>query len=128
MTIYDFAIGQTKPETPPAEAVKRAALRAIDLEGAEMNRYSGANGHLGLRELMARRESEYEGVSVNPELIALMRSSMQAVTLAGQALLSAPGDLVITETYTFSGMIAAYSGIGLELVGIAVDADGMPSE
>ena len=128
MTIYDFAIGQTSPETPPVEAVKRAALRAIDLEGAEMNRYSGANGHLGLRELMARRESEYEGVSVNPELIALMRSSMQAVTLAGQALMSAPGDLVITETYTFSGMIAAYSGIGLELVGIAVDADGMPSE
>jgi 2-aminoadipate transaminase len=125
MTVYDFAIGQTNPETFPAEAFKRAALRAIDLEGAAMNRYPGGKGHLGLRQLMARRESEREGVLVNPENMALMNGSMQAVTLAGQALMSAPGDLVITETYTYSGTIAAYKGIGLELVGIPVDADGM---
>ena len=125
MTTYDFAIGQTNPETFPAEALKRAAIRAIDLEGAAMNRYPGPKGHLGLRKLMARRESEREGVWVNPENMALMNGSMQAVTLAGQALMSAPGDLVITESYTYSGTIAAYKGIGLELVGIPVDADGM---
>ena len=109
----------------PAEALKRLALRAIDLESAEMNRYSGAKGHLGLRELMASRESEREGVSVNPKNMARMNGSMQAVTLAGQALMSAPGDLVITESDTYSGTIAAYKGIGLERVGIPVDADGM---
>ena len=100
MTIYDFAVGQTNPETFPAEALKRSARRAIDLESAEMNRYSGAKGHLGLRELMASRESEREGVSVNPKNMARMNGSMQAVTLAGQALMSAPGDLVITESDT----------------------------
>ena len=125
MMIYDFAVGQTNPETFPAEALKRAALRAIDLEGAAMNRYPGAKGHLALRELMAQRESEREGVSVNPENMALMNGSMQAVTLAGQALMFAPGDLVITESDTYSGTIAAYKGIGLERVGIPVDADGM---
>ena len=116
MAIYDFAVGQTNPETFPAEALKRSALRAIDLESAEMNRYPGAKGHLGLRELMAPRESEREGVSVNPENMALMNGSMQAVTLAGQALMSAPGDLVITESDTYSGTITAYIGIGLEPV------------
>jgi len=125
MTIYDFAVGQTNPETFPAEALKRSARRAIDLESAEMNRYSGAKGHLGLRELMASRESEREGVSVNPKNMARMNGSMQAVTLAGQALMSAPGDPVITESDTYSGTIAAYKGIGLERVGIPVDADGM---
>jgi len=125
MTIYDFAVGQTNPETFPAEALKRSALRAIDLESAEMNRCSGAKGHLGLRELMASRESEREGVSVNPKNMARMNGSMQAVTLAGQALMSAPSDLVITESDTYSGTIAAYKGIGLERVGIPVDADGM---
>ena len=125
MAIYDFAVGQTNPETFPAEALKRSALRAIDLESTEMNRYPGAKGQLGLRELMAPRESEREGVSVNPENMALMNGSMQAVTLAGQALMSAPGDLVITESDTYSGTITAYIGIGLERVGIPVDADGM---
>jgi 2-aminoadipate transaminase len=125
MTIYDFAVGQTNQETFPAEALKRSALRAIDLESTEMNRYPGAKDHLGLRELMAPRESEREGVSVNPKNMARMNGSMQAVTLAGQALMSAPGDLVITESDTYSGTIAAYKGIGLERVGIPVDADGM---
>ena len=125
MTIYDFAVGQTNPETFPAEALKRSALRAIDLESTEMNRYPGAKDHLGLRELMAPRESEREGVSVNPKNMARMNGSMQAVTLAGQALMSAPSDLVITESDTYSGTIAAYKGIGLEQVGIPVDADGM---
>ena len=54
MMIYDFAVGQTNPETFPAEALKRAALRAIDLEGAAMNRYPGAKGSLALRDLMPR--------------------------------------------------------------------------
>jgi len=74
---------------------------------------------------MARRETEREGVSVDPEHIALMNGSMQSVALAGQALMSAPGDLVITEDYSFSGTIAYYEGTGLELLGIPVDADGM---
>ena len=125
MTIYDFAVGQTNPETFPAEALKRSARRAIDLESAEMSRYPGAKGHLGLRELMAPRESEREGVFVNPKDMALMNGSMQAITLAGQVLKSAPGDLVITESDTYSSTIAAYKGIGLERVGIPVDADGM---
>jgi DNA-binding transcriptional MocR family regulator len=76
-------------------------------------------------ELMAPRESEREGVSVNPKNMMLKNGSMQAVTLAGQALMSAPGDLVITESDTYSGTIAAYKGIGLERVGIPVDANGM---
>ena len=125
MTIYDFAVGQTNPETFPAEALKRSARRAIDLESAEMSRYPGAKGHLGLRELMAPRESEREGVFVNPKDMALMNGSMQAITLAGQVLKSAPGDLVITESDTYSSTIAAYKGIGLEQVGIPVDANGM---
>jgi len=74
---------------------------------------------------MAPRESEPEGVSVNPKNMMLKNGSMQAVTLAGQALMSAPGDLVITESDTYSGTIAAYKGIGLERVGIPVDANGI---
>jgi len=123
--MFDFAIGQTNPETFPVEAFKRAAADAIDTEFLAMNQYPGGKGHLGLRRLMARRESEREGVLVDPEKIALMNGSMQAVTLAGQALMDQPGDSVITEAYTYSGTIAAYRGIGLKMVGIPVDEQGM---
>ena len=67
---------------------------------------------------MARRESEREGVQVDPEMMALTNGSMQGVTLVGQALMDAPGDQVITEQFTYSGTINAYKGIGLQMIGM----------
>lgn len=125
MEVYDFAIGQTNPETFPVDAFRDAAIAAIEEEHDAFNRYPGGKGHAGLRQLMAERESQREGVPVDPEMIALMNGSMQAVTLAGQALMQAPGDIVITEEYTYSGTISAYKGIGLTMVGVAMDEQGM---
>jgi len=125
MPVYDFAIGQTNPETFPVKAFKEAALRAIDAEHVNFNRYPGAKGHEGLRIAMAERESQREGVEVDPEQIAIMNGSMQAVTLVGQALMENKGDIVITEEYTYVGTINAYKGIGLKLVGIPMDEHGM---
>jgi len=39
--------------------------------------------------------------------------------------MDAPGDQVITEAFTYSGTIAAYKGIRLDMVGISVDESGM---
>ncbi len=125
MPVYDFAIGQTDPETFPVEAFKEAAARAIDNEFELLNRYPGALGHEGLRRLMAERESNREGVEVRPEQLALTNGSMQAVTLVGQALMQEKGDVVVTEKFTYSGTISAYKGIGLDMVGIEMDEQGM---
>lgn len=122
---YDFAVGQTNPETFPVEAFKRAAIKAIEDEHASFNQYPGGKGHPQLRALMAQRESEREGVAVDPEMMALTNGSMQGVTLVGQALMESPGDQVITEAFTYSGTINAYKGIGLDMVGIPVDESGM---
>ncbi len=125
MPVYDFAVGQTNPETFPVEAFKAAASRAIDNEHDAFNQYPGGKGHEGLRRIMADRESKREGVSVDFEQLALMNGSMQAVTLVGQALRTAGEDIVITEEFTYSGTIGAYKGIGLTMVGIPMDEHGM---
>ena len=74
---------------------------------------------------MAARESAREGVPVNVENLALTNGSMQAVTLVGQALMQDRGDVVITENFTYSGTLSAYRGIGLDIVGIGMDEQGM---
>ncbi len=125
MTVFDFAVGQTNPDTFPTQAFKQAALDAIDQEHDAFNQYPGPKGHEGLRRLMAQRESSREGVSVDPEDLALTNGSMQAVTLAGQAFMESPGDIVITEEYTYSGTINAYKGIGLTMQGVGMDEQGM---
>lgn len=125
MPKYDFAVGQTNPDTFPTQAFKAAASRAIENDHVALNRYPGALGHEGLRRLMAQRESTREGVPVSPELLALTNGSMQAVTLVGQALMKNRGDVVISEKFTYSGTISAYKGIGLDMVGVDVDENGM---
>ncbi|MDZ7684466.1 MAG: PLP-dependent aminotransferase family protein [Gammaproteobacteria bacterium] len=125
MPVDDFAIGQTNPETFPVREFKAAAARAIEREHDMFNRYPGALGHAGLRRIMAQREAEREGVEVSPDLLALTNGSMQAVTLVGQALMEDKGDVVVTEEFTDTGTISAYKGIGLDMVGIRMDEQGM---
>ena len=127
MRRFDFAVGRTNPETFPVDRVQRAAKTAIANEYAQLTEYPGKLGHPGLRAVMARRESQREGVEVDPDALALMNGSMQAVTLTAEAL-TRPGDTVICEEVTYSGTIGAYRTLGIDMVGVGVDEDGMRVE
>ena len=83
--VFDFAVGRTNPETVPVARLQQAASRAIANEYVELTDYHGKLGHAGLRAAMARRESEREGVDVDPDQLSLMNGSMQAVTLVAEA-------------------------------------------
>ncbi len=122
---YDFGSGRADPDTFPVEALKAAALAAIEEEGVALTRYPGGLGQPGLRRAMARREQEREGMAVDPDHIVLTNGSMQAVTLAAQTLQQAPGDPVILEAYSYPGTLAAYRNLKLRLEGIPVGAKGM---
>ena len=124
MRTFDFAVGQTNPETFPIERVQEAANAAIAGEYAQLTTYPGKLGHEGLRTVMAKRESEREATSVEANEITLLNGSMQAVTLTAEAL-TQPGDTVICEELTYSGTISAYRSLGIEMVGMPVDEDGM---
>lgn len=121
---YDFAVGRTNPETVPVAALQRAAHAAIANEYEALTEYPGKLGHAGLRAIMAKRESERERVAVDAGCLALTNGSMQAVTLAAEAL-TQPGDAVICEEVTYGGTIAAYRALGIDMVGLPVDEDGM---
>ncbi len=124
--VYDFGSGCTNPETFPTDALAEAARRAIPRVGEDFTRYPGDLGHLGLREVMAARESEREGVQVSPEHIVLTNGSMQGVTLVAEALMTGVGeDIVVCEELTYSGTIGAYRRLGLRMEGVALDDEGM---
>ena len=121
---FDFAVGRTNPETFPVERVQRAARDAIANEYAQLTEYPGKLGHAALRETMAQREREREGVAVRADSLALTNGSMQAVTLVAEAL-AQPGDTVICEELTYGGTISAYRTLGIDMAGLPVDEDGM---
>jgi len=123
--IYDFAVGRTNPETFPLAAFRSAAARAIERDHLLYTLYPGELGHEGLRRLMAERESDREGVIVKPEQISLTNGSMQAVTLVAEALIEHSNDIVITEDVTYPGTVSTYRDLGIRMVGLPIDEDGM---
>ena len=125
MRVYDFGSGRTDPGSFPTEALAEAASEAVREVGAELVRYPGDMGHLGLREIMAAREAKREGIEVPVEHVALMNGSMQAVTLVAEALMQGSDDIIVTEELTYSGTIGAYKSLGAELVGVPLDEEGM---
>ncbi len=128
MRVYDFGSGRTDPGSFPTEELAAAAREAVREIGHELCLYPGDMGHQGLREIMAARESEREGVDVSPDHISLMNGSMQAVTLVAEALMQGVGDIVVTEELTYSGTIGAYQNLGVELVGVPLDEHGMRTD
>ncbi|MGD8831292.1 MAG: PLP-dependent aminotransferase family protein, partial [Pseudomonadales bacterium] len=123
--LYDFGSGRSNPETFPVKALQEAAVRVIEREAAALNDYPGKLGFLPLREAMARRESEREGVGVNPDHLMLTNGSMQAVTLVAEALQQAPGDTCIVEEFSYPGTLAAYRSLKLDMVGVPLSEEGM---
>jgi len=121
---YDFGSGRSNPETFPVADLQAAAVRVIAEQIEELNDYPGKLGFAPLRRAMAQRESEREKVAVDPDHIVLTNGSMQAVTLAGEAL-AAPGDPIIVEEYSYPGTLSAYRSLGLEMSGVPLSADGM---
>jgi len=122
---YDFATGNTNPETFPAAAFAETANRVIQEIGVELNRYPGKLGHEGLRRLMAQREFDREGVRLDPDRIVLTNGSMQSITLVADTLCQGPNSLVVMEEYNYVGSIRAFDAMGIEMVGVKQDAHGM---
>jgi len=123
--IYDFGSGRSNPETFPVKALQDAAVNVIERELDQLNDYPGKLGFKSLREAMAKRESEREGVPVDPDHIMLTNGSMQAVTLVAEALQDAPGDTCIVEEFSYPGTLAAYRSLKLDMVGIPLSEEGM---
>lgn len=125
MTSYDFATGNTNPETFPTADFVEAATRAIPEIAIDLNRYPGKLGHEGLRRLMAEREFDREGVRLDPDRIVLTHGSMQAITLVADTLCQGKDDAVVMEEYNYVGSIRAFNTMGIEMVGVEQDAHGM---
>ena len=125
---YDFSSGNTNPETYPGKALADAAARVIPELATALATYPGKLGHEGLRRLLAARESAREGVEVDPNHIVLTNGSMQGVTLVAETFCEGSDDRVVLEELTYNGTIEAYRALGIEMVGVPVDGNGMRTD
>ncbi len=127
---YNFVGGHNDADSVPVESLIAAATRVLRREGKTLATYglnSGPLGYRPLREFIARKLARDAGIVCSPDEILITSGSLQGLDLVNQVLL-APGDTVIVERETYGGAITRLQRLGVNIVGVAVDRDGLSSE
>jgi GntR family transcriptional regulator/MocR family aminotransferase len=111
------------PSLYPVEAFRRSLNRVLARGGSDLLRYGGAQGHAGLRSVLAARLCA-SGVHATPESLAVTQGASEGITLALRVF-AEPGDTVAVEEPTYHNVHAALVGLGLRAAPIPFQ-DGAP--
>lgn len=127
---YNFVGGHNDADSVPVEGLIAAASRVLKREGRTLATYGLDSGPLGfrpLREFIARKLARDAGIVCSADEVLITSGSLQGLDLVNQVLLS-PGDTVIVERETYGGAITRLKRLSVNIVGVAVDHDGLSSE
>jgi 2-aminoadipate transaminase len=129
--LISLAAGFVDSATLPVEATRDAALALLsdENEGRRALQYGTTQGDLRLREELAKRLLEEEGLSSLDttelvERIVITSGSQQLLYLIAEALLD-PGDIVLVESPTYFVFLGVLRTRGARVIGVATDEDGM---
>jgi 2-aminoadipate transaminase len=101
-----------------------AVLRREGKALATYNLAHGPQGYLPLREFLSRKLKRDAGMACTPEDIMIVSGSLQGLDLVNHTLLSR-GDTVVLEKETYQGSINRLQRLGVNMVGIPLDDEGM---
>lgn len=127
MREYNFGAGRPDPSSFPSDELAKAAARILSAKGTELVHYPDGKGYRPLREIAAMRFERSEKKPLSVEEIALTSGSMQALQLITEAFVN-PGDVIITEEFTYSGSLGVFRNRGARLEGVPLDEHGMRME
>jgi 2-aminoadipate transaminase len=127
---FNFVGGHNDADSVPVEGLIAAATSVLKRQGSCLSTYGLQSGPLGyrpLREFIARKLAIDAGIACSPDEVLITSGSLQGLDLVNQVLLS-PGDTVIVEQMTYGGAITRLKRLGVNIVGVEVDHDGLSSD
>jgi 2-aminoadipate transaminase len=124
---YSFIGGNNDPDQVPVEGLIDAVSAVLKREGRTLATYglaSGPQGYRPLREFIAAKLKRDASIACVADDILVVSGSLQALDLVNQSLL-ARGDTVIMEQETYQGSLNRLARLGVNVVGIPLDQNGM---
>jgi 2-aminoadipate transaminase len=118
-----LSFGYPYPDSFAVSEMIEATRKSLTEEGTLTLQYGGGPSNEAFRQFLFNRAAA-RGVSKEGNDILLTAGSMQALDLAGRALLDR-GDLVLTEAPTYFGALRVFQNWGADVVGFPVDGDGL---
>src|ERR1017187_1049741 len=124
---YSFVGGNNDPDQVPVDGLIDAVTAVLRREGKSLATYglaSGPQGYRPLREFLMTKLKRDAGIDCVPDDILIVSGSLQALDLVNATLL-ARGDTVVIERDTYQGALNRLTRLGVHVVGIPLDQDGM---
>src|ERR1700684_299897 len=124
---YSFVGGNNDPDQVPVEGLIDAVNAVLRREGKALATYglaSGPQGYLPLRHFLTAKLKRDAGIACAADDILIVSGSLQALDLVNATLL-ARGDTVIIERETYQGALNRLTRLGVNVVGIPLDHEGM---
>src|SRR6195952_2941197 len=124
---YSFVGGNNDPDQVPVEGLIEAVNTVLRREGKTLATYglaSGPQGYRPLRDFLVTKLKRDAGIGCAADDIMIVSGSLQALDLVNAALL-AHGDTVIIEQDTYQGALNRLTRLGVKVIGIPLDQDGM---
>lgn len=121
-----FADGNGDPRLFPVEDFRRAVQTVVHRDGITALEYGDPCGFLPLRTTIAHILTS-QGLPSRSEQILITSGSQQALGLVAQCLLKA-GDTILVESPTYAKALELFNTLGLKVIGIPVDGEGMQVE
>ena len=124
---YNFTTGHGSPDLIPIDGFIESVTRALKREGRNLAVYysnGGPMGNLALREFLVKKLRKHRGINVTVDEVMICSGSTQCILLINDTLLE-PGDTVITEMFTYAGVLRNAQRRKANTVGIPLDDDGM---
>ncbi len=122
--VLSLAYGFPDGDSFPYGEVGEAALRLMQRQAGDALQYGPVAGPEPLRDFVADWLSRTEGLDVGADNIIITSGASQAIVLAAQ-LLVPPGGVVIAESPTFIGALWFLRGLGVDVVGVPMDSEGI---
>jgi 2-aminoadipate transaminase len=124
---YSFIGGNNDPDQVPVDGLIDAVNAVLKREGKTLATYglaSGPQGYRPLREFLTAKLKRDAGIDCVADDILIVSGSLQALDLVNATLL-VRGDTVIIERDSYQGSINRLTRLGVNMVGIPLDHEGM---
>ncbi len=125
--VISFAGGLPNRKFFPVEALREASDRVYRERGEAVLQYGNSEGLLDLREYIAERYAEKQGLTIDPATILITNGSQQGLDLISKTLLN-EGDGLLIEEPGYLGAIQAFSIYRPRFLPVPVGDGGMDVE
>ena len=124
---YNFTGGNNDSDELPLDGLIASANSVLRREGRTLATYglaSGPQGYRALRDFLVGKLKRDAGIACTADEILVTSGSLQALDLVNGVMLSR-GDTVIIEQECYQGSINRLTKLGVNIVGIPLDSEGM---